>query len=170
MGLVTLLILSCTSKSLQHKIHFGLNSCFELESGEKEVYADQYSEKYYKTNFESKGLHLAFNKIIRKSDDEYIFICIAIDKNVDEVSLIINSDSTISNKLNLNNGLNIGNVSDYSVTIGSRNNYWLYYFVYFDNQLKQPIVIIHCSKDKDYIINYFSSNINISKRLNCETN
>lgn len=163
-------LVGCSSKSREGMVEFGLQSCFSLKSGETAVPADKYVEKFYQEYCEIHGASLAINRVIRKSGNDYTLICMATDKKLAEIPASIAADTTIQQVKFSQGDIEIAKKKNkYHTAIGLKNGYWVYYFMYFNEQIGHPFVIIFGSKSKEYSERYFSSTTLIQERLNCET-
>lgn len=159
----------CSSKNREGTVEFGLQSCFSLKTGEAVVPADKYVEKFYQEYCEIRGLSLAINRVIRMPENEYILICMAPGATIAEIPALAAADTTLHQAEFSQGELEVAKKkTKYRAAKGLRNGYWVYYYMYVDEHIGHPFVIVFSNKNKEYSDKYFSSTALIQERLNCE--
>lgn len=155
----------CASKVQNNTVRFGVNSCFRLLDDETVITADKNVEMFFTEHCALSDISMAFNRIIRHKNNDYVFINLVTDKKIDEIKKIIQNDST----LRFTHGrLGAEPVADYIAIITEKKGHWNYYLLYVDKTIGQPFAIIVCSKNKQTVQKYFDSHDYIIQRLNCE--
>jgi len=158
-------IIGCASKANNTTVRFGLNSCFRLFDNERVVAADKDVELFYTEYSALPQVSMAFNRVIRAQQSEYIFINLITDKKMTEIHNLVEKTNP---QQFTHSTLGVGPVVEYTSMIAEKNGYWNYYLFYLDKAIGQPFAIIVCSKNKETIEHYFHSKDLITKRLNCE--
>ena len=155
----------CASKVQNNTVRFWVNSCFRLLEDEAVIAADKDVEHFFTEYSSLPYISMAFNRVIRNKNNEYIFINLITDKKIQEIKSIIQNDSMLRST---HSRLSVGPVSDYTATITEKKGYWSYYLFYLDKTIEQPFAIIVCSKNKETVQKYFDSHNVIIQRLDCE--
>lgn len=159
------IIVGCASKVQNNTVRFGVNSCFRLLDDETVITADKNVEMFFTEYSALSDISMAFNRIIRNKNNDYVFINLVTDKKIDEIKKIIQSDSTLRST---HSRLGVGPVTDYTAIITEKKGYWSYYLFYLDKTIGQPFAIVVCSKNKEAVQKYFDSHNVIIQRLDCE--
>ncbi len=167
---ISALVFGCTSKIREGTAEYGLQSCFALKPGETVIPANKDVEQFYLTHCEIKGVSLAINRVLRASSgDQYSLICMVTDRTLAEIPSLLSTDTTMTQIQQSQGSIEIAKKkTEYRSALGFRNGYWLYYFMFNNEQIGRPFVIIIPSKDKAAAEAYFSSVTPIQERMNCE--